>query len=373
MARTEPEETIYRALAGATRGGLHSASSTERGVLVEIDGREIPVAPGLIEQIVADTSPVDVAGHIAALRQQRMDELGLDVASTGKLRYMLALGLGPARLLNTADRQLALSRTYYRQSRLRVLEGSQRYLDRYKDLPRGEREALLDTLAKTIVAEFKRPMYVDPPSSTISADEGFITVDYLDQHVIPTRPGRRRTVTRTRKIRANRNGVTEFRRSYFITQTRSADPLPYLLGAGGFSVENKRPHSESGGLEGYKYDIVIVFPPMKPGDERTLQWTVDVHQADLAQERRGTQTISLTSIAPIEHASISVRLDPAPAGIEFHRIDGCNPHDVDLVDQAAAAVVVIDGYGQAEWDQVQPGLTYGLRWRWPQEVPYTPS
>ena len=57
MPRTKAEEKLYRALAAATRSGLHSASSTERGVLVEIDGREIPVGPDLVEQIVADTAP----------------------------------------------------------------------------------------------------------------------------------------------------------------------------------------------------------------------------------------------------------------------------------------------------------------------------
>ncbi|OZD55558.1 hypothetical protein CH252_06805 [Rhodococcus sp. 06-1477-1B] len=363
---TEPlaEKTINLALKAATRSGLHTAPSTARGVAVEIDGREFSIAPGVIEQIVSDTSPTDISRHVETLRQQRMEDLALDPAGTTKLRYTLALGVGPARLLTTADRQLALSRTYFAQSRLRVLTGANRYLDKYTDLPRGERESLLWHLAETVLAEFKRPQYVDRPSSTVSGDEGFDTIDYVDQHVIPTQRGRRRTVTRTRRIRANRDGVTEFRRSYFVTQTRSADPLPHMLGAGSFRVEHKRPHAEANGLEGYKYDVVVAFPSMKPGEERTLQWIVDVDQPELERERRGTQTVTLTSVAPIDHALISVRLDPALPVAASSTIDGISPHDVDLVGHDGGSTIVIDGYVQAEWTRVQPGLTYGIAWCW---------
>lgn len=364
MTQPPAEKTIYLALRAATRSGLHTAPSTARGIAVEIDGREFSIAPGVIEQIVSDTSPTDISRHVETLRQQRMEDLALDPAGTTKLRYTLALGIGPARLLTTADRQLALSRTYFVQSRLRVLTGTHRYLDRYTDLPRGERESLLGHLAATVLAEFKRPHYVDRPSSTIIGDEGFDTIDYVDQHVIPTQPGRRRTVTRTRRIRANRDGVTEFRRSYFVTQTRSADPLPHILGAGSFRVEHKRPHAEANGLEGYKYDVVVAFPSMKPGEERTLQWIVDVDQPELERKRRGTQTVTLTSVAPIGHALISVRLDPALPVAASSTIDGRNPHDIDLPGPQDGAPVIFDGYGEAEWTHLLPGLAYGLRWRW---------
>lgn len=369
MDRPAIADAIRNQLGQATRQGLFVAKASRRGLAVDIDGRPVTVSPDSVSQIIEDLAAVDVSAYTRQLRVGPLSQINLDPVALLKLRATLLLGTGEARWLSPDERRAALSRTFPRpRSALRPSESRETFLAGYHELPRVERERLLTDISEVIAAELVATTVVKSNSARDAAPprrEGTVRIlEYDDAHVWPSVPGQPTIVTRRRTIRSLVDGLTEYRQSYSVNSASGATPRPWIVGIGELAVENLRSFEEDG-MRGYRYDLVFTFPPLNAQEDRVLQWTVEVAPDEEAPDAsEGLWVFGLAPHDPVDRAHISVRFSTARQPREAWRVDNVVPANVRLESSRADRLQPVDGFVEAEWQEVPRGLACALVCIW---------
>lgn len=364
---------IVDLLGTATKHGIYLAKTTKRGLTLRPFGAPFELHLQALEQIVQAISSVDVSTYITRLLQARLAHLDLDPAALLKLRATLALGLASARYADPQDRRLALARTYreYVPPGRTPPAGAERYRDAYSRLRRVERDQLLRDIAVSVSehltqVELSEPRGVNPTveAEVTNGKDDYRIVSFTDRHVFPEPPSRRMIVYRTREIKALRNGVTQFRQQYSLFTSSGARPHPKIIGIGAMEVHGVRGEVQNE-LPGYRYDLIINFPPLAKDRTYLLTWMVESDAAprDLGVGD-GVYTIDLVPRAQIEHAEISARFAAGLQPTEVWRLDDVVAGDARLPDAATAALSLDNGYVEAAWQHPRPGRASGIAWRW---------
>lgn len=367
MHDSEVEAEIRRLLARATRHGIYTSASTRAGLPLPSIQSDFRLSLEMVDQVVQDSTPVDVSNLVRTLYVRRVDDLGLDPVAILKLRAIYLLGLDEARYLTGEERRLGLARTYRfsPQSGENAFGREAQYRNRSTDVYRAERDALLDQIANLLVASLTAPeaTVVDElPARTKDSARPYRILEYEDQHVVPAHSDHRRWVMRRRRIEALRDGVTEFRQQYTVVSSLGATPIPKHVGVGQMLMERARPHAENDEL-GFRYDLVFTFPPLQRGQTRVLQWTVELGRDANRSGGSGVNTAQVIPSVEIGYAIIGVRFESSLEPASCWRFDDIAAGDGKL-EHLATEVPIEDGYVCAEWPNPALGRASGLGWRW---------
>lgn len=354
-------------LGASTRNGLHVSNRPKTAVDLG-NGRLLDIQ--FIEGAVSAQSRKDISSYVLELYQGRVATLALEPSELLKLRATLLLGLGEARYLTSDERRLALARTYrvYVPPGRKPPEGIHQFRDSYRDVRRVEREDVLAGVAGIVVEMLESPQF---PVATVSSKTPWTyeIVDAQDDYVYPaSAEGQIRTVIRRRTIRSTVPALTEFRQTYTDRTPGGAMPEVQNVGQGQLTIENLRAYHENG-VPGYRYDIVITFPPLQRGVPLEVAWLLTHRLTDQDQWRPGAvHHVQLTPVVPIGKLSIGVRFSPPEVPEEIWRIDNVPPQNIRQAHARGKNLAPSHDRVQAKWEDVTLGHACGIVWHWPKHI-----
>lgn len=358
---------IIEFLGASTRNGLHG--TTRQKTAVDLgNGHLLDIQ--FIEDAVSAQSRKDISSYVLDLYQGRVATLALEPSELLKLRATLLLGLGEARYLTSDERRVALARTYrvYVRSGEKRLEGIHQFRDSYQKMRRVEREEVLAAVASIIVERLKSPE-VSIATVGLKAPWTYEIVEAQDEYVYPARAeGQIRTVIRRRTIRPTVPALTEFRQTYTDRTPGGTMPEVQNVGQGQLTIENLRDYEENG-VPGYRYDIVVTFPPLPRGEPLEVAWLLTHRLTHRDQWRPSSvHRVHLTPAVPIGKLSISVRFSPPEIPEEIWRIDNVPPQNVLQAQARGEALTPSHNRVQAKWEDITLGRTCGIVWYWPRHL-----
>jgi hypothetical protein len=262
---------------------------------------------------------------------------------------------------------VALARTYrvYVPSGGKPLEGIHQFRDSYQKVRRVEREEVLATVASIIVEQLKSP---EVPIATVGskAPWTYEIVEAQDEYVYPARAeGQTRTVIRRRTIRPTVPALTEFRQTYTDRTPGGAMPEVQNFGQGQLTIENLRDYEENG-VPGYRYDIVVTFPPLPHGEPLEVAWLLTHRLTHHDQWRPGAvHHVQLSPAVPVGKLSISVRFSSPEVPKEIWRFDNVSPQNVLQAHARGESLIPNHERVQATWVGITLGRACGIVWYWP--------
>lgn len=358
---------IIEFLGASTRNGLYRTN----GLVKVVDlgnGRRLD-SKG-VEDAINARSQKDISPYVLTLCNGRAATLALGSSDLLKLRATLLLGLGEARFLTSDERRMAFARTYrvYIPAGRKALEGIDQFRDRYQDVRRVEREEVIATVADIILEWLK----IQQPSVDIVGSKApwtYEIVDAQDDYLYPASvEGQVRTVIRRRTIRSIAPAITEFRQTYSDRVPGGSMPEARNVGQGQLTIQNLRPYEENG-APGYRYDIVISFPPLQRGKTLEIGWLLTHQLTKRDQWGPGIiHRVQLTPAVPIGKLSISVRFSPPLVPSNIWRVDNVAPQNIIQVEARGEALTPTQDRVQAVWEGVTLGRACGIVWNWPENL-----
>lgn len=365
--RQQLENEVTRYLRASTRGGVH-ASTSRRSPTGLLGTERLDVA--LIEQVIDTQSPKNVDHFVNELYKHRVDISALEPAALLKLRAMLLLGLGEAQHLTSDERRDAFARTYrkYRASGTVAAQGVSQFRERYSEVRRAEREDLIARIARLVTKELSDTRPSAPPARNTLPWE-FEIAEGRDEYIYPARAeGNELTVIRSRTVRSTTPALAEYRQTY--TDRSPGGALPHIqnIGQGNLRMENLRPYEEDG-TPGYRYDVVITFPPVPHGKTVDIAWILTHRFTAENQWKPGHKRFArLTPVTAVDKFMIGVRFTEPETPTEIWRLDNISPQNALEPSSRGAPIDIIQGRAEAAWENLVLGRTCGIVWHWPDQV-----
>lgn len=358
---------IIEFLGASTRNGLHGTNGQKTAVDLG-NGHLLDIQ--FIENAVSAQSRKDISSYVLELYQGRVATLALEPSELLKLRATLLLGLGEARYLTSDERRVALARTYrvYVPPGRKSPEGIHQFRDSYRDVRRVEREDLLAGVAGIVLEILESPQ---TPVATVGPKTPWTyeILEAQDDYVYPgSAEGQIRTVVRRRTIRSTVPALTEFRQTYTDRTPGGAMPEVQNVGQGQLTIENLRAYDENGVI-GYRYDVVISFPPLQRGKPVEVAWLLTHRLIAEDWSRPGAlHHVRLTPSVPIGKLSISVRFSAPEVPEQIWRLDNVPPPNVLQSGARGEALTPSHGRVEASWEDITLGRACGIVWYWPKHI-----
>ncbi|WP_336855950.1 hypothetical protein [Sinomonas albida] len=355
-------------LGGGTRNGLHGTNGLKQAV--DLDNGHL-LDTQFIEDAVGAQSRKDISSYVRELYQRRVAALSLDPSELLKLQATLLLGLGEARYLTSEERRLALARTYrvYVPPGMKSPEGIHQFRDSFREIRRAERDDLIKRIADVVAEMLHKPQ---APLATVGTKTPweYEILEAQDDYIYPAKAeGQTRTVLRKRTIRSVVSALTKFRQTYTDRTLGGAMPDVQNVGQGQLTIENLRP-SEENGVPGYRYDVVITFPPLqREAAPIEIAWLLTHRLTAEDQWHPGaSHFVRLTPSVPIGKLSISVRFSAPEIPTDIWRIDNVPPQNALRTGVRGEALTPRNDRVAAEWNEITLGRTCGIVWQWPQHI-----
>lgn len=362
---TKPrQDGVERVLSRWARYGLPSSAS----LTVDLSrGQTFVLTATEISQIIRDLDQsIDYDRIVAEL----MDGFSVSIPQLSprqllKLRGYLLLALGSAKswYADTGRRKMAIARTFARSA------GS----GYYQELSNAHRNQVIRDVSVLLrgslvtvegrkVASTGAADAIDERASGAHADS-YVTQDYWGKRV--ESDGSRPFINSHRRtIRANEDGVSEFRQRMTFAWTGAGQPIHKITSSGDLSVGQVSSFS-SDGTPGYVYELIVRFPPLAAGKTRLIAWDVYVEVDDRYLDPGSKmQLFGLGPSGVFEHAVVNVQFDSSRIPPEIWRVDALPRASADIVNLEDVKIDATDGQLLEEWSHLREGRLYGFRWRW---------
>jgi hypothetical protein len=344
-------------LSAATRNGIFSDAVEARGFDVRQPSGDLNhIESEELSHRIAQISDDDIESYVHHLIVERVEPLNLTGRGLLKLQATLLLAAHPAEVYEFEPRRAAVTRTYLRQPKGdgQPWPDGERYRDSGKAerLSRDERYDLLNRIA--LALEGLQPEEDPDPYSTVL---------YEGRHIEPGSSSEPVIEFFRRRIRANRDGVAEFRQIFTYAVYGSAAPTATNLGPGHLTFEHVR-ELQTSHITGTRYECVVRFPPLNRNETIELVWfTVSTVDESYFDPHSRLRAFGVAPRGDVPSASVFIKFADNRLPVQAWKLSGTPADGIDFVDDSDPRADVTQEFYE-EWNGLKAGRAYVFRWRW---------
>lgn len=342
-------------------GAFRSSAAIDRLSLGVGHGKRISISSHALEGYINAMSAANIDDYMMALLQSKPTFLPSGVPLL-KLQAALLLGVLGARDVALDSRMMALARTL---SHHQVPHAGRRPADHRKAsgalIGRTERLSLLRSVADTLIPLIGEPVVASAGASKRSAwhSAGYVVEDYLDVLQLPSKHSGVQRVTRFRLVKAERDGVQEFRQRFTIIWPGSGVPQTEVVAGSTARIEHLSKVTRDQ-IGGHQYDLVIPFvPALRAGESRSVQWSVATPIEYVPPSSRFLDrpfSLAMIPSVPVARARLIVNFPKDALPTEFHVKTNVTRSEHGRVGDSDLVTALTDRSAEASWPNEGLGL-----------------